>query len=105
MSRPRASTAVPPKRFSAPETTSAVMGDFQEPKGAVSLSSAEAVEAMLIHLRFCLGLGLLVIETTLAILMSLPVWLTLNLRGELCRAEKRVRRVAAMAENAINIIK
>lgn len=31
MRRPRASTAVPARSLEAPETTSAVMGDFQEP--------------------------------------------------------------------------
>ena len=34
---PWESTAVPPRLLDAPETRSAVMGDFQEPYGAVAL--------------------------------------------------------------------
>lgn len=53
MRRPWVSMAKPSKRLLEPDTTSAVMGDFHEPYGAVSLSfsppvcSAEAFEAML----------------------------------------------------------
>lgn len=36
--RPSPATEKPPRRLDAPETTSAVIGDFQEPKGAVSPS-------------------------------------------------------------------
>lgn len=36
---PLPSTAVPPSRLEAPVTTSAVIGDFQEPYGAVILGS------------------------------------------------------------------
>lgn len=46
MRRPRESTAVPPSRLEAPETTSAVIGDFQEPKGAVIFSCLASEEVI-----------------------------------------------------------
>lgn len=60
MRLPCESTAVPPSRLEEPETTSAVIGEFQEPYGAVnlfclagtSLSSEE--EAILLQLQCCL---------------------------------------------------
>lgn len=62
MRRPWESAAVPPSRLEAPETTSAVIGEFQEPYGAVSLfslvgtsfSSEEEEEAILLQLQCCL---------------------------------------------------
>lgn len=54
--RPAPSTARPPRRFSAPETTSAVIGDFHEPYGApliffstvpASAAGAEAIVLLL----------------------------------------------------------
>lgn len=38
---PWESTAVPPSRLEEPETTSAVMGDFHEPYGAVIFWSSD----------------------------------------------------------------
>jgi hypothetical protein len=53
---------VPPSPLEAPETTSAVIGEFQEPYGAVSLfclagtsfSSEEEEEAIVLQLQCCL---------------------------------------------------
>jgi hypothetical protein len=54
---------VPPSRLEAPETTSAVIGEFQEPYGAVSLfclagtsfsSEEEEEEAIVLQLQCCL---------------------------------------------------
>lgn len=41
MRRPRESTAVPPSRLEEPETTSDVIGDFHDPKGAAVLETSE----------------------------------------------------------------
>lgn len=55
--RPAPSTARPPRRFSAPETTSAVIGDFHEPYGAALIffstvpASAAGAEAIVLLLR------------------------------------------------------
>lgn len=42
--RPSPATEMPPRRLDAPETTSEVIGDFHEPKGAVSLSCSTGPE-------------------------------------------------------------
>lgn len=41
--RPSLASPKPPSFLSEPETTSAVMGDFQDPYGAVTLAAAAAI--------------------------------------------------------------
>lgn len=96
MRRPWPSTAVPPSRLDAPETTSAVSGDFQEPYGAVILSCVAEyvsgtglVEAIILQPRcFCL------LGDAVKTVLLLKIYLKLML-AEDEEAEKRVRVVMA----------